>query len=154
MMKLEIIIGSYQELKQNCDLVRYSVFVQEQNVPENIEMDDRDPLCRHIVIEIDYTPIATGRIDIAKEGKIGRVAVIKDYRNKGYGSLIVHKLEKIAQEEGLTSVWLNAQKPSINFYQRLGYQVISDEFIEANIVHQKMSKKLLQNQAQIMTKIS
>ena len=142
MMKLEILIGSYQELKQNCDLVRYSVFVQEQNVPENIEIDDRDHLCRHIIIKIKSNPIATGRIDIAKEGKIGRVAVIKDYRNKGYGSLIVHKLEEIAQEEGLTSVWLNAQKPSINFYQRLGYQIISDEFIEANIVHQKMSKKI------------
>lgn len=141
-MKSDIIIGSYQDLRERCNLVRYSVFVQEQNVPENLEIDERDHVCLHVIIKTNNNPIATGRIDIDKDGKIGRVAVIKDYRNQGYGSLIIHKLEEIAQQQGLTSVWLNAQKSSINFYRRLGYQIISDEFMEANIVHQKMNKKI------------
>ena len=141
-MTSEIIIGSYQKLQNQCNLIRYSVFVEEQNIPESIEIDDRDNVCLHVIVKINNKPIATGRIDIEKEGKIGRLAVIKDYRNKGYGSLIVNKLEEIAQQKHLTSVWLNAQKASIKFYQRLGYQIIGDEFIEANIVHQKMSKKI------------
>ena len=142
MSKSEIKTGNYQELQNECNKIRDLVFVQEQNVPREIELDDRDEACIHVVLTVDQHLVGTGRIDIEKEGKIGRLAVLKQFRHRGYGTLILQQLEKIAQAKGLQSVWLNAQKPSLNFYQKRGYEVISDEFIEANIVHQTMKKKL------------
>ena len=142
MITTEIIVGKYEDLKTECNLIRYEVFVQEQNVPENIEIDERDEVCTHLILRINNNPIGTGRIDLEKQGKIGRLAIVKEFRNKGYGTLILNKLEEIARQNNLTSVWLNAQKASLNFYLKLGYQIISDEFIEANIIHLTMSKKL------------
>ena len=141
-MTSKIIVGKYEDLKTECNLIRYEVFVQEQNVPENIEIDERDEVCTHVILRINNNPIGTGRIDLEKQGKIGRLAIVKEFRNKGYGTLILNKLEEIARQNNLTSVWLNAQKASLNFYLKLGYQIISDEFIEANIIHLTMSKKL------------
>ena len=141
-MKTEIIVGNYEQLKDQCNFIRYSVFVKEQKVPENIEIDQRDSLCTHLILSIDGNPIGTGRIDLLNQGKIGRVAILQPFRNQGYGRLIIRKLEEIGQQQGLASVWLNAQKASINFYHKLGYQITSDEFMEANIIHQTMSKKL------------
>lgn len=142
MITNKIIVGKYEDLKTECNLIRYEVFVQEQNVPENIEIDERDEVCTHVILRINNNPIGTGRIDLEKQGKIGRLAIVKEFRNKGYGTLILNKLEEIARQNNLTSVWLNAQKASLNFYLKLGYQIISDEFIEANIIHLTMSKKL------------
>ena len=138
-------IGNYQEIKNKCNFVRYSVFVKEQNISPEIELDDRDQICKHLILTINNNPIGTGRIDIEQEGKIGRLAILKSFRNRGYGSLIIKKLEEVAVQNNLTSVWLNAQKESISFYEKLNYKIVSHEFIEANIIHIKMSKTLQYN---------
>lgn len=141
-MNLKIIVGNYEELKNKCNFIRYTVFVREQNVPENLELDQRDPFCTHLILELKHNPIGTGRIDLEKGGKIGRLAILKEFRNQGYGKIMINQLETIAREKSLNSVWLNAQKSSLYFYQKLGYEVDSNEFMEANIIHVKMSKKL------------
>jgi predicted GNAT family N-acyltransferase len=141
-MSLKIIVGNYEKLKNKCNLIRYTVFVREQNVPKDLELDQRDPFCTQLILELNHNPIATGRIDLEKGGKIGRLAVLQEFRNQGYGTIIINQLEAIAKEKGLNSVWLNAQKISLDFYQKLGYQVTGDEFMEVNIIHLKMSKNL------------
>jgi predicted GNAT family N-acyltransferase len=139
-MQPEIIIGDYQQLKKECNLIRYHVFVIEQNVPETLELDDRDLVCTHLLLKLNNHDIGTGRIDLEKQGKIGRLAILPSFRNQGYGKIILHNLELVAQKYQLNSVWLNAQKQSLNFYLKSGYTIISDEFLEAKIVHLKMIK--------------
>lgn len=139
-MQPEIIIGDYQKLKKECNLIRHLVFVMEQNVPHDLESDERDPICIHLLLKLNNEYIGTGRIDLEKEGKIGRLAVLPASRNKGYGQVILHNLELIAKENNLSGVWLNAQKQSLNFYLKLGYTVVGDEFLEANIIHIRMNK--------------
>ena len=141
-MQPEIIIGNYQELKNDCNLIRYRVFVQEQNVPKNLELDERDPFCTHVILKLNKNSIGTGRIDLAKEGKIGRLAILPSFRKQGYGKLILRALENIGRKNGLDSVWLNAQKKSVNFYFKYNYIIISNEFLEADLVHVKMLKQL------------
>lgn len=140
-MQPEIIIGGYQELKKECNLIRHRVFVMEQNVPPDLELDDRDSVCIHLLLKLDNDYIGTGRIDLEKEGKIGRLAILSSFRKQGYGKMILDNLESIAKENKLNFVWLNAQKQSLNFYIKSGYTASSDEFLEANIIHVKMIKK-------------
>ena len=139
-MQPEIIIGDYQTLQKECNLIRHLIFVMEQNVPHDLELDDRDAICIHLLLKLNNDYIATGRIDLEKQGKIGRLAVLPSFRNKGYGQIILHNLELIAKENNLSAVWLNAQKQTINFYQQSGYIIVGNEFLEANIIHLKMIK--------------
>lgn len=141
-MQPKIIIGDYQQLKKECNLIRHHVFVMEQNVPIELELDDRDTVSTHLLLQLNDDYIGTGRIDLEKQGKIGRLAVLPSFRKQGYGKIILDNLELIARENQLNSVWLNAQKQSLNFYLKSGYTIASDEFWEANIIHLKMMKCL------------
>ena len=139
-MRPEIIIGDYQTLQKECNVIRHLIFVMEQNVPHDLELDDRDPICTHLLLKLNNQYIATGRIDLEKQGKIGRIAVLPSFRNNGYGQTVLYNLELIAKQNNLSFVWLNAQKQTINFYQKSGYNITGNEFLEANIIHQKMIK--------------
>jgi len=86
--------------------------------------------------------VATGRIDLEKEGKVGRVAVLASARKYGFGQQIMAALEQQARESKLSRVWFNAQISAIGFYERLGYQVVGNDFLEAGIVHRMMQKKI------------
>ena len=141
----EVIIGNYQQLKSECNLIRQAVFIEEQNISPELELDDRDQHCLHAIIQLNRQTIGTARIDLEKQGKIGRLAILKPYRNQGYGKRLLQKLEEIAKQECLSHVWLNAQKSSLNFYLKLGYQIVSEEFLEANIIHLEMKKQLILN---------
>ncbi len=124
--------------------VRFAVFVDEQNVPVQIEMDDRDPVCEHVLaVSDDGSPIGTGRIDLGDSGRIGRVAVIAAHRRGGVGSALMRALHSLALENSLDSVWCHAQLSAVPFYEHLGYEV-GDEatFIEAGIEHVLMHKSL------------
>ncbi|NQV32796.1 MAG: GNAT family N-acetyltransferase [Phycisphaeraceae bacterium] len=122
--------------------VRVTVFVQEQNVPVDLEMDDRDEHCVHVLARQNREPVGTGRIDIQHQGKIGRLAVLQPYRHLGIGRAMMTALEAIAQQAGLTHVWLNAQISAQSFYQKQGYVGTGDTFLEADIVHCRMVKTL------------
>src|SRR5690606_31221523 len=89
--------------------IRFAVFVDEQRVPPELELDERDPACIHLLCHADGAPIATGRIDVAYGGKIGRVAVLASHRRSGIGTALMHELHEIARQQGLASVWCNAQ---------------------------------------------
>lgn len=119
--------------------VRFTVFVDEQRVPEEIEIDDEDRRCIHVLAHDDGIPVGTGRVDIEKDGKIGRVAVLALHRRKGVGAAIMRLLHTIASENGLPRCWCHAQVSAAPFYEKLGYRIAGDEpFDEAGIPHVRM----------------
>lgn len=123
--------------------VRFAVFVDEQNVPADIEIDDRDPHCVHVLAFDDESrPVGTGRIDLESSGKIGRVAVLDSARRRGIGTGLMDLLQRIAQQRHLAAVWCNAQVSALPFYAQLGYHVTSGRFYEAGIEHVRMEREL------------
>lgn len=122
--------------------VRFRVFVEEQHVPPSLETDDRDPLCTHLLVFEDHEAIATGRIDLDQDGKIGRVAVLASKRRQGIGAAVMARLHEIGKRNGLNKVWCHAQVTAVPFYERLGYQIIGATFYEAGIEHVRMERQI------------
>lgn len=121
--------------------VRTRVFVDEQQVPPELEIDDLDPICRHAkAITADGRIIATGRL--LPDGHIGRMCVLPEYRGQGIGSRILQQLIRHARKAGMEQLILNAQVSAIDFYRRHGFAVSSEEFIEAGIPHREMRMSL------------
>ena len=119
--------------------VRVTVFVEEQRVPIEIELDDRDDHCVHVLAhDTAGLAVGTGRIDLEAGGKIGRVAVLAEARGTGVGTALMESLHEIAMRAALTSVWCNAQQSAVPFYAKLGYVVTSEPFFEAGIEHVRM----------------
>lgn len=126
--------------------IRFKVFVDEQGVDAEIEKDHYDEIsaqCTHVLVMHDGVPVGTGRIS-GKDGvgKIQRVCALQQARGLGVGKCIMDALETIAREKQLSSVKLGAQVHALPFYEKLGYSVISDVFIEENIPHVTMQKEL------------
>lgn len=119
--------------------IRGKVFILEQNVPWEEEYDHND-----------YTAILFNAyeedriIGVARlyTGKIGRIAVLSEYRGQGIGSKLVTACEDEAKKQGLTKVKLAAQLESIPFYEKLGYEIYGDIFLDAGIPHRNMKKIL------------
>lgn len=121
--------------------IRRRVFIEEQKVPEELEWDEYDERAFHVVaLTGNKEPVATGRIK--KDGHIGRMAVLKNYRQQGIGSSILLALLDIARRQHLTTVYLHAQVNAIGFYEQHGFVCSSDEFLDAGIIHKTMIKQL------------
>ena len=122
--------------------VRREVFVDEQSVPADLERDGRDDHCIHVLALHSSKPVGTGRIDCEGGGKVGRVAVVREYRRRGVGTQLMAALEQAAREHGLRSIWFHAQESAIPFYEKLGYASEGEFFMEAGIPHRTMRKSL------------
>jgi predicted GNAT family N-acyltransferase len=122
--------------------VRLTVFVGEQHVPRELELDERDDFCRHLLAEDGARAIGTCRIDLGAGGKVGRVAVLAEYRGCGVGTALMEHFHAIAVETGLGKVWCNAQLAAAPFYSKLGYRIRGERFYEAGIKHVRMEKAL------------
>ncbi len=121
--------------------IRREVFVVEQEVPIDIELDGADPDCRHLLaFDPDGRPIGTARMQA--RGHIGRIAVIKVWRKRGVGARLVEALVEVAREAGLASVDLDSQVHAVGFYEKLGFEARGDVFMEAGIPHQNMVRRL------------
>jgi len=126
--------------------VRERVFVDEQDVPYDREVDGRDPDATHFLVRDGDDPIATARVrpyDGSDERalKVERVAVVADRRGEGYGDRVMDAVESYATEEGYDRLVLDAQVPVVGFYERRGYAVQDDEpFDDAGIPHRRMAK--------------
>lgn len=120
--------------------LRMKVFVEEQGFVE--EFDEIDDKAHHIVMYIDEKAVATGRIFV-KEGriyKIGRVAVEKKQRNKGYGIKIMNELEKVAKTEKAEKILISSQYHARKFYENCGYVEQGSPYLEENVKHILMQK--------------
>ncbi|QLD87167.1 GNAT family N-acetyltransferase [Natronomonas halophila] len=124
--------------------VRREVFIEEQGVPEDLEIDGKDEEAIHFVAYSGGDAVGAARLREHDEAaaKVERVAVVEDERETGLGRAIMDTVEDAARAEGYESVLLHAQAPVIGFYETLGYEITSDEFEEAGIPHREMRKSL------------
>jgi len=122
--------------------IRNSVFTVEQLVDSNIDFDGQDDGAIHVLIRRNNDYIATGRM--LSDGHIGRVAVLKEYREHGYGFKIVSALINEAKNKYLNRVYLGAQLHAIDFYLKLGFLPYGEPYVEANIEH--ISMEIIFNQ--------
>jgi len=144
-MKWEIVTTEAQ--LQQAKTIRHRVFVMEQGVSEELEHDEYDKLsaqCTHILLYEGNEAVGTGRIRKVNEevGKLERICVLNEVRGKGAGAVIMQALESIASEQGLHVTKLGAQLQAKGFYEKLGYEICSDLFMDAGIEHVLMRKKL------------
>ncbi|MFD1206045.1 MULTISPECIES: GNAT family N-acetyltransferase [Sporosarcina] len=140
----EVKIACTEKERDDAFFVRKKVFVEEQGVPLNLEIDEFDKSATHFVVYEDERPIGAGRIREIQEGigKVERVCILKEYRGKHLGNLAMKALEKQAQETKMKKIVLNAQSYAIPFYEKLGYVVTSPEFMDADIPHRAMEKDI------------
>lgn len=123
--------------------IRKVVFVDEQKVPLEEEIDQFEDEATHVVLYDQNEPVGAGRFRVLDEyGKVERICVLASYRKKGAGNLIMLKMEDIAKERGISKLKLNAQTHAENFYKKLGYETVSGLFMDAGIPHVTMVKEL------------
>ena len=127
--------------------VRRAVFVDEQDVPEDLEMDGKDTDATHFVVRDTARdePVGTARLRFPGEetGKVERVAVLRHYRGEGIGRRLMRAVESEVRDRGGSRLRLDAQTHVEGFYEKLGYETVSDEvFFDAGIPHVEMVKRL------------
>jgi predicted GNAT family N-acyltransferase len=121
--------------------VREAVFVREQGVPLELELDARDPDCLHVLArDADGRPIGTGRLTPAHT--LGRMAVLPEWRSKGVGAAMLAALTQLARDRRWNAIELHAQVDAIGFYLRHGYLPVGPRYMEAGIEHQSMRRAL------------
>lgn len=126
-----------------CIAVRRVVFIEEQDVAEEIEVDGRDPEATHFIAEDEGGVIGTARLRAVQgEAKAERVAVLREHRGRGVGAELMAALEAEATGRGLSAVVLGAQEHAVPFYEGIGYRVFGAAFLDANIPHRWMRKAL------------
>jgi predicted GNAT family N-acyltransferase len=124
--------------------IRHEVFVREQGVPIELELDGLDPDCRHLLAcDETGTPVGTARLHSKESGgsagKIGRMAVLKAWRGMGVGRALLRHLLGLAREQGMTTVSLAAQTVAVGFYEKEGFVVTGLPFDDAGIPHRLMT---------------
>lgn len=129
--------------EKNIRLIRNTVFSCEQNIKSDIDFDGSDSSALHALIFVDGESVGTGRM--LDDGHIGRVAVLKECRGKGLGSIIVESLIQKAIENSFIRVYLGSQINAFNFYKKLGFTQFGEEYTEANIAHVLMEKRIARN---------
>jgi predicted GNAT family N-acyltransferase len=136
------VVSNEKELTDAFD-VRKKVFVEEQKVPVEEEIDQYEDSAAHFILYQSGEPAGAGRFRIVDGlGKVERICVLAKQRGTGAGKAIMNKIEQHAKSQGVEALKLNAQTHAIPFYTSLGYEVISDEFLDAGIPHKTMKKNI------------
>ena len=153
-------VVSWQTHKKQLKKIREQVFIQEQNVPVELEWDGLDNEAIHVLAEVQFQiqpndtennkeklAIGTARIIINnKQAHIGRMAVLPEWRGLGVGTKILQNCidlcKKQTGDKAIETINLNAQVYVTQFYQKAGFSISSDEFLDAGIPHKKMLMNL------------
>lgn len=127
--------------------VRTAVFVVEQKVPVELERDHIDEIAIHALLRVDGAYVATGRVyrdaKLETAARLGRIAVLKPWRGRGYGLALTRAFITIAYEHlSADCVLLHSQVSAIPFYEKLGFKELGEKFLEAGIEHVEMELKL------------
>ncbi|MEP6391125.1 MAG: GNAT family N-acetyltransferase [Halioglobus sp.] len=137
-------VVEWEDQKESLRAIRERVFIEEQQVPREIEWDGQDENATHVLSllqsQTSTTPVACGRL--LEDGKIGRMAVLSHYRGRGYGRAVLDALIDAAKEQGKPSVYLHAQSHASDFYAKAGFEPYDEPFEEAGIPHIAMQRTL------------
>ena len=122
------------------------VFVREQGVPAEIELDRDDRRAIHFLALISGKAVGTARVVMRRgNAKIGRMAVLKSHRRRGVGAKLLERAIVTAKKFGARKIYLHAQVAVIGFYEKLGFRCVGPVFDEAGIAHRKMVWKATGN---------
>lgn len=139
MNSISVRVADWQ--KDNADLrrIREKVFIAEQAVPPELEWDNEDAQAVHfLAYEGDY---AIGTARLLPDGQIGRVSVLKDWRGLNVGDALLAAVIAEAERRGLLEQRLSAQVQATPFYERHGFRVLSEEYLDAGIPHVDMLRQ-------------
>lgn len=137
-MKISIVTGDWDSVRDHAQALRIEVFVVEQGVPVELEWDEADEVSTHAVAyDEEGQPVATGRL--LPDGHIGRMAVRKSARGQGIGAQVLEALLDEAKRLGYRELVLHAQTHAQGFYARHGFEARGEEFMEAGIPHRMMT---------------
>lgn len=142
-LALDLFPGTDPQLKDAL-AVRMPVFVEEQGVPPELEIDDYDGIAWHVLARLDGRPVATARLITldASRVKIGRVATLQAYRRQGIAGKLVRLLMEYARREGFTEAVLDSQLTAMGLYESLGFVAEGEVFLDADILHRRMTCRL------------
>jgi predicted GNAT family N-acyltransferase len=138
MARIELL--DWKSARPHASPIRFAVFVEEQGVPRDIELDEHDAASIHAVAFEDGKAVATGRL--LPDGHIGRMAVLRNSRGRGLGSELLKTLMNCAKQAGHAEVVLSAQVHAVPFYRAHGFIPEGGEYQEAGIRHQTMRRRL------------
>jgi len=138
-------ITNWKTHKSQLRQIREQVFIQEQGVPVELEWDEMDENALHVLAEAisddEKLAIGTARIIIKNEqAHIGRMAVLSEWREQGVGAKILLLCIDECLQRGVKNIVLNAQVYVIPFYQKAGFEISSDEFMDAGIPHKRVTR--------------
>lgn len=133
-------LSSWEQARAHAAPIRFAVFVEEQGVPRDIELDAMDEQCVHAIAFEGGHAIGTGRL--LPDGHIGRMAVLKAWRGRGIGGRILEVLMQQARERGDREVVLSAQVHAAAFYRAHGFVEEGAQYMEAGIPHRDMRRRL------------
>jgi ElaA protein len=137
---IQIAVAETPQQMEMCYEIRRAVFVAEQDVPLELEMDDKDSAATHFLMSAgDGQAVGTARFYVKDAAaKIGRVAILKAWRGRGLGARLMAAVLEEARRQGYTSAVLDSQTYAIPFYERLGFVAEGPEFDDAGIPHRRM----------------
>ncbi|MBA7601620.1 Acetyltransferase [subsurface metagenome] len=140
---------TYKIAVSDCELegafeVRKQVFVEEQGISEDLELDEHDMEAMHMVVKDGERIVGTARVLFlaASQAKLERMAILKLFRHRGIGKGIISFLDEEFTNRGIEQVVLHAQYSAVNFYKSCGFEESGSPFWEAGIKHVKMQKRL------------
>ncbi|MDZ7651405.1 MAG: GNAT family N-acetyltransferase [Burkholderiaceae bacterium] len=138
---MRIELGTWDELRARAAPIRFTVFVEEQKVPLEIEIDAEDPRSLHaLALDASGAAVATGRL--LPDGHIGRMAVLQCARGRGVGTAVLLSLMEAARARGQREVVLSAQTHAVSFYARIGFATEGEVYDDAGIPHIDMRRTL------------
>jgi predicted GNAT family N-acyltransferase len=138
MLRIELL--SWENARSRATPIRFEVFVREQGVPAEIELDEADARSIHALAFYGSQAVGTARL--LPDGHIGRMAVLKEFRGKGIGSALLVKLIEAARQRGERTIILSAQVHALNFYRAHGFQPQGEVYQDAGIPHQDMRRAI------------
>ena len=138
--ELRIDLLPWDEARGHAAPIRFAVFVEEQGVPLEIELDEMDQKSFHALAFHEGKPVGTGRL--LPDGHIGRMAVLKAWRGRGIGARILGRLMDEARARGDREVVLSAQVHATAFYRMHGFMEEGEEYLDAGIPHRDMRRSL------------
>ncbi|MWC26967.1 GNAT family N-acetyltransferase [Paenibacillus sp. MMS18-CY102] len=140
---VEVKLAASEAALQDVYQIRKKVFVDEQGVSEQEEYDEHETAASHVLAYYEGKPAGTGRVRLLDGiAKLERICVLPEYRKYGVGAAITTALEQQGKQLGASKAKLHGQTHAEPFYAKLGYETVSDIFLEADIPHVVMTKKL------------